>query len=420
MKPTCIFVMLSLLASAARSDERARLDVEALVREAIQRHPELRSMRRTAAAAWQVPSRVGSMPDPMLTVAATDFRVKNPSFNTDPMSGIDVSLEQGVPFPGKLSRRSAVARAEAEAADRGVGVTQAAVALRVRRAYWQLFLAEQTERITSENEKVLGTITEIVTTRFTVGQVAQQDAYQAQVAQSRVRAQLEERKQAVVSARRALNSAVGRTPNADLPPTSPPPEPPPINRDQMLLAVQQRSPSLVLDRTRAVAARRALGEASYDRWPDFQLGAAYLFRGVVPGDPASGVDMFGVSLGITLPVWLWRKQNARVRETRELLGAAEATIDATVLDVTTGLQTTLDAIERLNREIALYRNDVLPQADRALVSSTADYQVAKTTFVSLLQNWQALLDAQLDLERLRAERAERLAELRALTGEDTP
>jgi outer membrane protein TolC len=420
MKQPIIILVLVLLSGAAGSQERPTLDLEALVREAIQRHPQLRSARRSAAAAWQVPPRVGSMPDPTFMVAVRNFRIDRPGLTTDSMSGVELGLAQDLPFPGKLRRRSAVAGAEAQAADREVGLTQAAVALRVRRAYWELFLAEQAERITSENEKVLDTVTEIVITRFTLGQVAQQDAYQAQVAQSRVRAQLEERKQAAVSARRGLNSAVGRPPNADLPPTSAPPEPPALDRDQALRAAQERSPSVALDRARAVAAQRAVSEATWDRWPDFQLGAGFMFRGVVPGDPTSGTDMFGVSLGLTLPVWLWRKQNARVRETRQLLGAAEANVDASLLEATTELQMALDAIERLDREIVLYRNDVIPQADRALVSSTADYQVGKTTFVSLLQNWQALLDAQLDLERLRAERAERLAAVRALTGEDTP
>lgn len=404
----------------ARAQDARPLDLEALVREAVGRHPELRGVRRSAAAARQVPSRAGSLPDPMVSIQARSFRVDRPRLGADPMTGIELGLSQDVPFPGKLARRSEVAQAEAQVADQEVRTVQSEVALRVRRAYWQLHLAEQTERITSDNEKVLSSIADIVTNRFTVGLLAQQDVYQAQVAHSRVRADLEERKQAVVSGRRALNRASGRAPNEDLAPTGPPPEPSSLDRQQLLRAVRERNPAVLLDRARALGGERTVAEAQRDRWPDLQLGASYMFRGVVQGDPMSGADMFSVSLGVSLPVWLGRKQNARVREARERLGAAEAAVEATLLDITTEVQTALDAIERISRQIALYVNDVLPKAGRALAASTADYQVGKTSLVSLLQNWQMLLDAQLDLERLRAERAVRLAELRALFGEDGP
>jgi outer membrane protein TolC len=396
------------------------MSVDDLVAEALRRHPEIRSARRAAAGAWQVPSREGALPDPMLTGAIRNFPIRNPGLSSDPMSGIEIALEQDVPFPGKLGRRSAVAGEQARVADQELAVMRARLALRVRRAYWELHFAERAAQITSENEGLLSTIAQIVTSRFTLGQTSQQDVHQAEVALSRIRAQVQERAQTITSARRAVNSAVGRPPSEELPITEAPPEPKPLDRARMLDRLAKQNPALALQRRRASVAAAMLAEARYDRWPDLQLSGGYMFRGIVPGDPMSGTDMFGLSLGVTLPVWAGSKQNARVRETSEQLAAAEATVEATALDQTTELQSTLDTIERLAREIALYRNDVLPHASRALAASTSEYQVGKTEFVALLQNWQALLDTQLDFERLLVERADRLAEVRALVGEDLP
>ena len=124
--------------------------------------------------------------------------------------------------------------------------------------------------------------------------------------------------------------------------------------------------------------------------------------------------MFGVTVGVTLPVWTSWKQNARVRQTRAQRRAADDALVDAELAVSTALATAIDEVERLNREIELYVREVLPQADAALNASIEDYTFAEVGFVSLLQNWQMELDAQLMLARLRTDRAERLAEIDAL------
>jgi outer membrane protein TolC len=183
------------------------------------------------------------------------------------------------------------------------------------------------------------------------------------------------------------------------------------------MAAGRANPGLLTMISRASAATRAVEEARYDRWPDLQIGAGYMFRVAVPGDPANGADMFSVGMGVTLPLWIARKQNARVREAHESLAAAEAVVEASALGAATAAQSAVDVVERLTREIALFDEEVTPKAEQAVATGTADYRVGKTAFVSLLQSWQASLDAQLDSARLRSERALALAEIQALTGE---
>jgi cobalt-zinc-cadmium efflux system outer membrane protein len=417
-----VLVAVSLLApwlgrrADAEPTQHPRLD--ALVGEAVQHHPALRRARQDAAAAWQVPSRVGSMPDPMLIVAVQNFRVDKPGLDTSPMSGVEIALRQAIPFPGKLRRRSAVAAEMARVSDRSVETEATMITLQVREAYWRLHFAEQALRIALENEKVLETLAHTVLTRFSVGQAAQQDALQVQVAHTRVRALVQERNEAVLSARRTLNSAVGRAPVAELEPTEEPVAEL-SERDRKLLAARANlyNPIVRLQRERVRVAQDTLREATYDRWPDLELGMGYRIRGVVPGDPTNGADMFGITFGMTLPVWMARKQNARVRQARDEIAAAESGVEATGLDIATQLERTLDALERLDGEITLYRNEVAPQSRQALDAGISDYQVGRVGFVSVLQSWQVELDVELALARLLTDREERLAEIQALIGD---
>lgn len=416
MKAPAVVALLAALTTNAEVTRHPLLD--ALVAEAVQNHPEVRRARRTSAAAWEVPSRLGSMPDPALSVAFQNFRVDQPALDTSAMTGIEIGLKQDIPFPGKLGRRSAIAAEMASVSDRGSEEETTLIALRVRQAYWQLHFAERAERIALENEKVLDRLANTVLNRFSVGQAAQQDALQVQVAHSRVRALIEERREAVLAARRTLNGAVGRTPEAEAPPTEEPAVEVPAQARQGLIArAKARNPTLLRHRAQVLASEQRLGEASYDRWPDFQVGAGYRVRGVVPGDPTKGADMFGVTVGVTLPVWMASKQNARVRQEGKELEAAKAGLEAADLDVVTQLERTLDALDRLNREVALYLKDVAPQSRQALDASISDYQVGRVGFVSVLQNWQVELEVELAIVRLSTEREERLAQMQALVGD---
>ena len=402
---------------AAAQDGRQALDLEALIVEALQKHPELRRVREGASAAHEVPSQVRSLPDPVFRFAAENFRFDDPGLDTATMTGLVFGIVQPFPFPGKLPRQRDVAEARATVSDQEVELLEALVIERVQRSYWQLHFAERASRITRISGEVINTLTDVVHARFAVGEAAQQDALQAQVAYSRLRTDLQERQQAVRSARRTLNSAIGRPPDDQLPPTKAPDQSPrAVDRVQLARIALGQSPFLEVARSKVDLQDKSVREASYDRAPDLQIGADYRLRGVVPGDLSQGADMFTVQFGMSLPIWARSKQKARIREQRYRLAEAHALEDSVVLEITTRLERLVDEVERLNAEIDLYQVELLPEADQALDASISDYQVARVGFVSVLQNWETELNLQIAHERLLANREERLAEVETLTG----
>ncbi|NNE20716.1 MAG: TolC family protein [Myxococcales bacterium] len=409
--------LVASLCAAIPASAQETLDLEALIVEALRNHPELKRVREGAAAAHELPSQARSLPDPLFRFSASNFLVDDPGLDSAAMTGLVLGIVQPFPFPGKLPKRRDVAEAQAKVSDRGVELLEALIIERVQRAYWQLHFAERALQITELNVEVINTLTNVVHARFAVGQAAQQDALQAQVAHSRLRADLKERKQAARSARRALNGAVGRPPDDVLPPTGALDRSPrAMNRMTLVKALLSESPFLELARSKVHREEEGVREATYDRAPDLLVGASYRFRGVVPGDPTEGTDMFSVTFGLSLPIWARGKQKARIREVRYRLAEARAMEDGVVLETTTRLERLLDAVERLNEEIELYQRELLPEADLALDASISDYQAARVGFVSVLRNWDTELELQIAHERLLADREERLAEVEALTG----
>lgn len=412
-------VALAAPPTTAVPSDGETLDLEALVAEAVQKHPEARAARNTAAAAREVGSRMASLPDPVFGLQLQNIRVDEPALDTSPMTAIQVGLTEAVPFPGKLGRRGAVADARAEVLGQQATVIDTSVALGVRRAYWNLHFAERALDITTSSERVINGLVDAAIARVSVGKAPQQDALQAQVTHSLLRTRLQERREALVSSQRALNASVGRAPTAGLPSTAAPSAVTLADRARLMEQARANNASLRVAQARVETARKALSEARYDRWPDLQLGVGYRIRSEVMGDPSRGADMVGATLGVTLPVFASRKQNARVREMSFDLQAAEAAHEATALAVTTALERALDAVARLDEEISLYQTELLPETGKALDASAVDYEYGRVGFVSVLQNWQAQLAASLSNEALVREREHRLAEVTSLIEPET-
>lgn len=406
-----------VVASPTSAQERNSLDLDALIVEALEQQPDLRRVREGAAAAHEVPSQARSLPDPSFEFGAENFRFDDPGLDTAAITGLVFGVVQPFPFPGKLPRRRDLAEAQATVSDREVRLLEAIVVERVQRAYWQLHFAERAADITRINVDVINTLTNVAHSRFAVGQAAQQDVLQAQVAHSRLRADLQEREQFVRSARRTLNSAVGRPPGDALGPTRAIDRSEhPVDRTRLARAVLAESPFLKVARSEVQLQEKSVREARYDRAPDLLIGAGYRLRGAVPGDPTDGADMFSVNFALSLPIWARSKQKVRIRETEYRLAEARALEDSVALEIMTRLERLVDAVERLNTEIELYQRELLPEADQALDASISDYQVAEVGFVSVLQNWETELELQIEHEQLLAEREERLAEIETLTG----
>lgn len=388
-----------------------------LIREALKNHPAVHRAEHALAAAEQRPSQAGSLPDPVLGVALQNIRTDKPALDTSPMSAVQFSLTQTFPFPGQLGRREAVARAQADASRQRLGQVRMAIALGVERAYWRLEFAEAAERITADSESLLSTVEKIVAAHYAVGHVPQQDALQAEVAHSRLRAMLEQRRLAVSAARRALNSAVGRAPRADIA-TADKPQSGAVKIDRVALLrdIKRHNPAINVRRAELEAARRGVDEAKQDRWPGFSVGVSYRYREATPGDPSNGADMFGVFVAVPIPVWMGSKQNARVRQSYAALGAAQSGVGDQTLDSETRFEEMADDVTQLNTQVALYQREILPQTKHTVNASLSDYGVGSVGMVSVLSNWKIDLDARVAYAKLLSERAIRIAEIYALAG----
>ena len=131
----------------------------------------------------------------------------------------------------------------------------------------------------------------------------------------------------------------------------------------------------------------------------------------------NGEDAWGVSFGFSLPIW-WGKKRARVSESRERLDADRQALRQLEFDTHYEVADFYHRLQIALRQVKLYRDNVVPQAQQALEVSETAYSAVppRVDFESVIDNQRNLLTFQLALERSRADFQKNMAELERIVG----
>jgi outer membrane protein TolC len=102
-----------------------------------------------------------------------------------------------------------------------------------------------------------------------------------------------------------------------------------------------------------------------------------------------------VGVGVRVPLYFWRKQAYGVREAAAGVGEARANRQSTSQDILARLKDQYAQATSADRLVELYGAVVRPQAEIALESASAAYQVGKVDFLSVLNSFTVLNDYRL-------------------------
>ncbi|MDZ4849620.1 MAG: TolC family protein [Pirellulaceae bacterium] len=392
------------------------LAVETCVQIAIESHPKITAAQaRVVAARSRIP-QVKALPDPMLDNMF--WPIQSNSLQTAGGRMQDqFSLTQQVPWPEKLRARAEIACREMQIAQAEVESLEREIAETVRLAYYEIWYADRGTNIVRENQKLVANLIKTAEARYKTGG-SQQDVLNAEIERERLQQQLLEfsRERAIAETELATYLQQPQSLNiqteAELPLKDLPKQ-----LDILIATAEQCNPEL---RGLAMQIQRDIQKqrlAYLQRYPDLQFGTQYGFmsRGGALSPVADGNDMISFSVGVTLPVWrdkirggideafAMRTNSAQLRQSEQL------TIEGR-------LRRLLAEIDSLDQQRILYADRILPRSEQALNIAMSEYTVNKTTFVQLTENYQELLLFQLQIARLDATLASRLAQLQRTVG----
>ncbi len=126
--------------------------------------------------------------------------------------------------------------------------------------------------------------------------------------------------------------------------------------------------------------------------------------------PENGQDIFGLTGGLTIPIWGDSIDAGREEATQRRL-VVEEQRRATVTAIDRQLEDLRGRMPELHRQLELFEGVLRIQSEQALHSSEAAYASGLADALSLLDSERTVLDVRLAAERSRADLAIALAEL---------
>lgn len=393
-------------------------DLKTYINEALQANPEIKRLADLKKASREAIRPAGALDDPMLTFGFFNLPVNTFSLNQEDMTQITLGVSQKIPFPGKRRLRSEVAAQQAKADEFALLDKLNETRAKVIQAYWGLSLAYISREITDKNKNFWEQVVQVAETRYATGQGMQADVLQAQVELGNYLDRLLQWEQQQENYRAVINALRDRPVAQALPRPAPlAPRFFSLTQDEAMQLLESR-PQVKALQTLIQKQEKAVSLAKRDYWPDVNVGVDYGFRENSP--LMKRPDFFTSYIQLSIPLWFSSKQAPRVREEQARQAAAQNAYQAAFNELAAAVKDRTSKLARLNQQVKLYSQGIMPQAQQAAAASLAAYQVGNLEFARLVQNQIAVYEAELKYQEYLKEFEENWAELEILVGQELP
>jgi len=412
------FSLLILIpVSSAAQLEKPRLNVDQLVEEAIQSNPEILAAKQKWEVFKEKVPQARALPDPMFGFGIVNLPT-NFSFRDEDMTMKEISISQMFPFYGKRKLMGEMAEKESEAVFNEIQEKVNRIIKEVKLVYYNLSHVYRAMVVVDRNKRILEDFAKIAEARYSVGEGIQQDVLKAHVEVSKMVDELimlGQRKNALEA---KLNSLLNRPPEAQVG------EPEevifrklPFTLEELQKMALEMNPTLKGMKKMIEAKKKAYALAKREYYPDFNFKFAYGQRDNSRGpEVMKRRDMLTGMMEMNIPIFYKSKQDRKVAETKAEILGAEAQYRAMKNEIFYMVADMSSMIQRVERQIDLYKTGIIPQASLQINSAMSTYRVNKADFMTLLDSQMTLFKYELEYHQALTEFEKNVASMGAAIG----
>ncbi len=408
-----IFILLMPLAPLAQPDKPV-MNVEQLIEEAIQNNPEILAQKKRWEVFKEKIPQASALEDPMFGFGIISLPT-NFSFRDEDMTMKEISLSQKFPFYGKRRLMGEMAEKEAEAVFTEIQEKANRIVKEVKATYYELSYNYRSTEITERNKEILENFAKIAETQYAVGMGIQQDVLKAHVEVSKMVDELIMLGQRRRALEAKLIALLNRSPES---PIGKPEEVAykklPLNTGELQKTAIETNPTLKGMKKMIEAKEKAYALAKREYYPDLTARFAYGQRD--NGPEMKRRDMLTGMVEINIPIFYKSKQDRKVAEAKADIQAIEAQYQAMRNEIQFMITDMATMIQRVERQLELYKTGIIPQANLQLNSAMSAYRVNKADFMTLLDSRMTLYKYELEYHLALTEYEKNVASLEAAIG----
>jgi len=321
-----------------------------------------------------------------------------------------VSLSQALPLPGQLTKAGVVASTKANMARLRLDSAVRDTTLRLRETCHELVYLRQAQHLAAANRELLDQLRKSGETAQANGsRTALIDAMKAQAQTGQAAYDLLLLEESAHTEETRLNALLNRPPQAiigDLPTT---PVPTVVYTLEEITHLAETNLEEIRIAQATVDEAQAMVDLSrYQTLPRLALGASY-------GD-INGQQQVGVQAGLSLPLWLG-KNAGRMAAARAEVEGKRAQKQTQINDTRVAIRDLVFRLQNSERLLRLYRDDLIPQANRALETAESWYTEGQGSLSDYTETVATWYNFQLARARAEADDGKFLARLESLTGQ---
>lgn len=390
--------------------------LEDYIQIALENNPELKTYKLQVDALEKKIKQTSIPSDPMLMLGVVNLPT-NFSFKSDVMTMKEIGVSQMLMYPEKYSLMGKMSEKDYEIAKEIYQSKKLELTANVKMLYFEIYYMTKAIEITQRAIDLLKDFVKITSTRFATGQGIQQDVLKAQVELSKMTDELirmeAERKDLIAR----FNALLFRKPTDSV---YTPAEVKFVefskSYDELEKLAFGNNP-MIVSMEKMVEKDKVMNQlARRELLPDFEIKFSYGQRSAIEPTGMKAHDMLSFSIGVNVPIFFWRKQNLKIQETQIIISQSESKLLAMKNEVSRMIQEALNNIEKNVKLLDLYKNGLIPQATHNLNIGLVGYQVGKIDFMTLVDNFMALYNYQIQYEKVFADYLSKLAELEMLVG----
>jgi outer membrane protein TolC len=400
--------------SSQAQPEKKYVNVDQVVEEALQNNPEILAARKKWEVYKEKIPQAYALEDPMFGFGIINLPT-NFSFRDEDMTMKEFSISQKFPFPGKRPLMREMAEKEAEAVSAEIQGKIHQIIREVKTAYYDLSHVYRTTQVVQRNKEILENFAKITETRYAVGEGIQTDVLKAHVEVSKMVDELimlAQKKRALEAKLNAILNRSSETPVGE-------PEEVifrklPFTLEESQKMALEMNPTLKGMKKMIEAKEKAHALAKREYYPDFKFLFAYGQRD--NGPDVKRRDMLTGMMEMNIPIFYKSKQDRKVAETKAEILAAEAQYRAMKNEILFMIADMNSMIQRVERQIDLYKTGIIPQASLQINSAMSAYRVNKADFMTLLDSQMTLYKYELEYHQALTEYEKNVANLGAAIG----
>jgi outer membrane protein TolC len=368
--------------------ETKKLNLNEAVKIGLKNNPEVRSaIENISASKGRFWSRI-SLPQPEVGVSYEYAPVNSSSSN---YSEKTLEVSQSFEFPSNYFLKGSKFNKEEKIAFYELNLTERSVINQVKTSYYKILAKQYQLKSSEENLLISEDFFKKAEIRQNVGEGTNLERLTAKVQYTEARNNLEVLKNELTTAFAELNYSLGfgkqsYEANFDLTDTLVFVDHK-ISLEEVYKSMEETNPQIKIAELKYAITSVEKGLAWSSLLPNINL--AY-FKQTRDGNNG----FYGASIGITVPLWFMFDQRGKIQEAAANQSISESELQLTKNEVALKIKNAFTDHEINLKQVKLYVNDIIPQAEEIYRTAIKSYDAGELTYLEYLQAKQTLISSQ--------------------------